>query len=172
MTPPNVPRIRPQLPPKQKRAEARAVRLDCPVGRGRATTPLSLCPPIPGVCVTADQLGAFVPILLIVLAFWFLIIRPARKRQTQARQLQSQIAVGERVMLTSGIFGQVVGMDDETLELEIAPGVVITTLRPAVARVVEPTTEGADEVDGADGAEEADSERTRSERTDGKDSPA
>ncbi len=90
--------------------------------------------------MTADQLGAFLPIVVIVLAFWFLIIRPARRRQQQAQKLQSQIAVGEQVMLTSGIFGHVVGMDDEALQLEIAPGVVVKALRPAVAKVVEPET--------------------------------
>ena len=130
--------------------------------------------------MTSEQLAGFLPIVLIVLAFWFLIIRPARKRQTQAQQLQSRIAVGERVMLTSGIFGQVVGLDDETLELEIASGVVITALRPAVARVVEPEADEDDDVDRADGADaggagdrtdEADADRA-AERRDGKDAPA
>ena len=127
--------------------------------------------------MTADQLGAFLPIAVIVLAFWFLIIRPARRRQQQAQRLQSQIAVGEQVMLTSGIFGQVVGVDDETLELEIAPGVVIKALRPAVAKVVEPVLdepEDTDEADGAVAVSEADDTHRRSaaDRTDGRDAPA
>ena len=125
--------------------------------------------------MTSEQLAGFLPILLIVLAFWFLVIRPARKRQTQAQQLQSRIAVGDRVMLTSGIFGRVVRLADETLELEIAAGVAITALRPAVARVVEPETgeaEGTERAEGGEGTDGADPDRAAAERTDGKDAPA
>ena len=120
--------------------------------------------------MTSEQLAGFLPILLIVLAFWFLVIRPARKRQSQAQQLQNRIAIGDRVMLTSGIFGRVVGLDDETLELEIASGVVITALRPAVARVVEPPTGDADGPDAANSGEATGG--ADAGRTDGKDAPA
>ncbi len=121
--------------------------------------------------MTAGQLGSLLPIVLIVLAFWFLILRPARKRQVQAQRLQDQIAVGERVMLTSGIFGHVVEMDDETLQLEVAPGVVITALRPAVARLA-PLAEEAGSTDTIDTTDTTEADRTATERTDGKDAPA
>lgn len=120
--------------------------------------------------MNADQWGAFLPILVIVLAFWFLIVRPARKRQVQARQLQHGIAVGEEVMLTSGIFGRVAGLADETLELEIAPGVVVTAHRQAVARIVEPADEGGD---GRGGDTDDDQQRAVADRRpDGGDAPA
>jgi preprotein translocase subunit YajC len=142
--------------------------------------------------VSPDQLGAFIPIVLIILAFWLLAIRPARKRQQEAQRVQNSLAIGERVMLTSGIFGRVSALGDETLELEVAPGVVITTLRPAVARVVEPTAVStADEAAGLAGGTTDDitggttggttentleagenGGSTRSDRTDGRDAPA
>jgi preprotein translocase subunit YajC len=138
--------------------------------------------------VSPDQLGAFIPIVLIILVFWLLAIRPARKRQQEAQRVQNSLAIGERVMLTSGIFGRISGLDDETLDLEVAPGVVITTLRPAVARVVEPTTAStadgaADLTGGTTGGSSGGSTQntleagenggsTRGDRTDGRDAPA
>jgi preprotein translocase subunit YajC len=82
-------------------------------------------------------------------------------------------------MLTSGIFGRVAGLDDDTVDLEVAPGVAITALRPAVARVVEPATDPTDgttqgSTDLADGTlEPGDSGgSTRADRADGRDAPA
>jgi preprotein translocase subunit YajC len=95
--------------------------------------------------VSSEQWGSLLPIVVLVLAFWFLFLRPARKRQQQVQRLQSSISVGDRVMLTSGIFGRVAQLDDETLDLEVAPGVVISALRHAVAQVVEPRAGAADE---------------------------
>lgn len=134
--------------------------------------------------MSPDQLGAFIPIVLIILAFWLLAIRPARKRQQEAQRVQNSLAIGERVMLTSGIFGRVAALGDETLELEVAPGVVVTTLRPAVARVVEqPAASPADEASGITGGTTSGSTdntidagenggSTRGDRTDGRDATA
>jgi preprotein translocase subunit YajC len=137
--------------------------------------------------VSPDQLGAFLPIVLIILAFWLLAIRPARKRQQEAQRVQSSLAIGERVMLTSGIFGRVSALGDETLELEVAPGVVVTALRPAVARVVEQAASSAEDeavglAGGTTGGTAGNTEKTleagenggstRGDRTDGRDAPA
>lgn len=125
--------------------------------------------------MSPDQWGAFLPIVLIILAFWLLAIRPARKRQQEAQRVQNSLEIGARVMLTSGIFGRVAGLGDDTVDLEVAPGVAITALRPAVARVVEPATdptEGTTDVRD-DALEPGDSGgSTRADRTDGRDAPA
>ncbi|MGZ5409669.1 MAG: preprotein translocase subunit YajC, partial [Aeromicrobium sp.] len=47
----------------------------------------------------------YLPLVLLVLVFWFLILRPMRKRQQQFAATQKSIAAGSRVMLASGIFG-------------------------------------------------------------------
>lgn len=75
---------------------------------------------------------------LILLAFWFLMLRPLRKRQQQFVQTQSEIVVGSQVMLASGIFGEVVSLDDDKAELRISPETTITVLRQAIARVEAP----------------------------------
>lgn len=78
------------------------------------------------------------PLLLLVVVFWFLILRPMRKRQQQFVATQKSVIVGSRVMLASGIFGDVISVEDETVELKISPETTVTVLRQAIARVVAP----------------------------------
>lgn len=88
--------------------------------------------------MSPDQLAGILPLVLIVLAFWFLVIRPARKRQQEMTRVQSSVDVGSQVMLGSGIYGTVTAVADDTVQLEIAPGTSVKVARQAVVRVVEP----------------------------------
>ena len=90
--------------------------------------------------------ASILPLVLLVLAFLLLVVRPARARQRQFQQLQGQLEPGQRVMLASGLFGEIESIADETLELLIAPGTVVTVNRHAVSRVItstEPDTESS-----------------------------
>ncbi|MCW2830248.1 MAG: yajC [Aeromicrobium sp.] len=80
--------------------------------------------------------ASILPLVLLVVAFVFLVIRPARGQRREFQKLQSQLEPGQRVMLSSGIFGEVASLDGETAELQIAPGTVITVNRHAISRVV------------------------------------
>ena len=91
--------------------------------------------------MSQGALAQFLPLILIVLAFWFLVIRPSRKRSADMNRLQSGVTVGTEVMLGSGIFGTVAEVGDQEVRLEIAPGTVIKVSRKAVVRVVEPGDE-------------------------------
>lgn len=81
----------------------------------------------------------FLPLLLLVVIFWFLVARPARARQKAFLATQSGLAPGSQVMLASGIFGEIVELGVDTVELRIAPSTVVTVSRQAVARIVTPT---------------------------------
>ena len=83
-----------------------------------------------------EGLAQVFPFLLLALAFWFLLIRPQRKRQMELMSTQNAVEIGSEVMLGSGIFGRVTAETDEHLSLEVAPGVVIKVARAAVVRVV------------------------------------
>lgn len=87
--------------------------------------------------MSSGDLAGILPLVLIVLAFWFLVIRPSRKRQQETARVQSSVEVGSEVMLGSGIFGTVVAVADDTLQLEVAPGTVVKVARQAVVRVVD-----------------------------------
>ena len=77
----------------------------------------------------------FLPFVLILVAFYLLIIRPARNRQRAAMQLQERLTPGVEVMTTSGMYGTVVSVDDDTLSLEIAPGTTVRFAKAAVGQV-------------------------------------
>lgn len=73
-------------------------------------------------------------IVLALLAFWAIVMRPARKQQRSMARLQGEIGEGEEVILSSGIFGTVRSVDGTRVRLEIAPGIEITVARQAVVR--------------------------------------
>lgn len=84
-----------------------------------------------------SEAGPLLFILLTLVVFWFLLLRPARNQQKQARQLQAELTVGQQVVLNSGIFGTIRGLGDLQAQIEIAPGTVVTVARQAVVRRVE-----------------------------------
>jgi preprotein translocase subunit YajC len=86
------------------------------------------------------EIGALLPILLLVAAFWLLILRPARARQNAANAVMRHLGVGARIMTTAGLFGTITALDDDEVELEIAPGVRVRYVKAAIAKVVEPAT--------------------------------
>ncbi|MGI5215328.1 preprotein translocase subunit YajC [Plantactinospora sp. CA-290183] len=82
--------------------------------------------------------GSLMPILMIVLLFgvmYFMMIRPQQKRRREAEQMQSAIGPGDEVVTIGGLYGTVTSVDDETVMLEVAPGVQTRYARPAIARV-------------------------------------
>ena len=97
-----------------------------------------------------SSLSTFMLIALMGLAFYFLIMRPQRKRQQAAQRTMSELEPGARVMLGSGLFGTVVSVGEKQVVLEISPGAEVTVLKQAIARVVteaDEDTESGDEFD-------------------------
>ena len=79
------------------------------------------------------------PLLLIVLLFvvmYFLMIRPQQKRRREALQMQSSLSPGNHIVTIGGLHGIVVHVEDDVVDIEIAPGVEVRFARPAIARVV------------------------------------
>jgi len=89
------------------------------------------------------------PIVLLALMAVLLFVLPARQRkkmQAQAQALQESLSVGTPVMTTSGIHGSVAALGERTVDLEIAPGVVVTFARPAIMEIRTPVVApGADD---------------------------
>jgi preprotein translocase subunit YajC len=83
-------------------------------------------------------------ILVAFVGFWLIVIRPARNAQRRTARLQSELTVGDRVIISAGIFGTVRTLEDDRVGLEIAPGTTVTVARQAVVRVLQDTpAEGA-----------------------------
>ena len=87
-----------------------------------------------------SDLASLLPFVLIALVFYLLIIKPQRRRQQALVATQSSLQPGAEVMLSSGIFGRVASLDDETIQLEVSPGTLVKVARQAVLRVIEDQT--------------------------------
>lgn len=73
-------------------------------------------------------------LFLIIAAFYLLVIRPQRSRARRTAAMQSQLAPGDEVMLTSGIFGTIAAVDDQIAFITVANGIEIKVDRRAVGR--------------------------------------
>lgn len=92
-----------------------------------------------------DAPTAIMLVLLVVLVFF--IFRNRRKRQRDQADLQTKMVPGVEIMLTFGIYGTLVSIDDENnvAEVEIAPGTIIKVHRQTLGRVVEPVVADTDD---------------------------
>jgi len=98
-------------------------------------------------------------IVLALLGFWAIVMRPARVQQRQVAQLQVELEVGDEVIISAGIFGTVVAIEDDLVRLEIAPGTVVTVARQVVVRrAQEPNEHEHDADDQADAAPDSSTE--------------
>lgn len=86
-------------------------------------------------------------LLLLLIFFWAVAMRPARRQRESMAQLQDGLQVGDEVVTSSGIFGSIAQLADTRVGLEIAPGVVIEMSRQAVVRKVTDAELGRDVVD-------------------------
>ena len=106
-----------------------------------------------------SELASLLPFVGIALLFWLLMIRPAQRRQRETRLMQSSLAVGDEVMLTSGIFGVLSSVTDERIQVEVAPTVVLSVARGAIGTIVT-KAELADDDESAEETDEVPGELT------------
>jgi preprotein translocase subunit YajC len=110
-------------------------------------------------------------LVILVAAFYFLIVRPQRRQAMIRRQLIAAVKVGDEIVTNGGVYGTVLAIDDETLDVEIAPGIVIKLARGAVAaRIGSPDDVASDEDVDEDDLEDEDEEAL--EHEDGEDEDA
>jgi preprotein translocase subunit YajC len=81
----------------------------------------------------AGGIGMFLPLILIMGIFYFLMIMPAQRRQKKVTEMLKNLKTGDKVITSGGIFGTVVGMDDDSVQLRIAEQVKIKISRSAIA---------------------------------------
>src|SRR5512145_26872 len=74
----------------------------------------------------------FVPFAMILAIFYFLILLPMKRRQKKIQEFQDGLKVGDKVVTTGGIYGEITRIKDKTLQLQIANNVRIEIARQAV----------------------------------------
>ena len=76
------------------------------------------------------------PILGMLLIFYFLMIRPQQKRQKEVQKMLAAVKKGDRVLTASGLYGTVAGIKDDVVVLQIADNVKVEMVKSAVTGVV------------------------------------
>jgi preprotein translocase subunit YajC len=85
-------------------------------------------------------------LVILAAAFFFLIVLPQRKRMAAHQALMASLVVGDEVVTSGGLHGTIRALGDATAEVEIAPAVVVTIARGAIAaKVTEPTAPSDDD---------------------------
>jgi preprotein translocase subunit YajC len=84
----------------------------------------------------SSMLPSFVLMLVLILIMYFMIMRPQMKKQKQVQEMLKALKVGDRVVTSGGIYGNVVGLKDDTVVLKIDDNVKVELARHAVAGVV------------------------------------
>jgi preprotein translocase subunit YajC len=83
----------------------------------------------------------FIPLAVLAVLFWFLIIRPQRRRAQLQNQVADTLERGQDVVTAGGLYGRIKDVGDEDVQLEIAPEIVVRVDKRAVSQVVpEPST--------------------------------
>jgi preprotein translocase subunit YajC len=92
----------------------------------------------------ADSTGAmittFAPLLLVFVAFYFLMMRPQQQKMKALQTAIANLKKGDQVITQGGVLGKVTKIADPYLELEIAPNVKIQVVRATITEVVSPTS--------------------------------
>ena len=77
----------------------------------------------------------FIPLVLILGVFWFLIIRPQQKKKKEHLRMVDSLKKGDKVVTNEGIFGTIIKVGDDRVTLEVASKVQIQFERQQVARM-------------------------------------
>ena len=90
-------------------------------------------------------MGSLIVIVVLGALLWAFVLVPSRRRQRQHAAMQDSIEVGDQIISAGGMHGTVLAVGDDDLRVEIAPDVVVTLDRRAVAAVATDAVEDEDE---------------------------
>jgi preprotein translocase subunit YajC len=74
----------------------------------------------------------YLPLILIMVIFYFLLIMPAQRRQKKTNQMLQALKNGDKVITNGGIYGTIVGLEDQTVQLRVADQVKIKLSKNAI----------------------------------------
>ncbi len=84
-----------------------------------------------------DGVLGLVWIIVMLGAFYALLVRPQRRNMAAHQALMASLEEGDEVMTMGGIYGRIHRLDDQVIELEVAPGTSFRVARSAISRKVE-----------------------------------
>lgn len=86
----------------------------------------------------ASGFGSFIPLILILLVFWFLVMRPQQQKYKKHQEMIAELKRGDKVILNSGFLGRITKVDDRFFTVEIADNVEVKVEKNAIADRYDP----------------------------------
>ena len=84
-----------------------------------------------------ETLMSLLPFIVMLLVFWFLIIRPSQKRAKETANMQNNVKRGDKVVTIGGLHGEVDSIEDTIVYLKVDGNTTVKFERQAIGRVVE-----------------------------------
>ncbi len=95
----------------------------------------------------AEMLSMFIPLILIFVVFYFLLIRPQKKKDKKVKEMLAALKTGDRVCTIGGIYGTITNIKDDTIELSVGrDNIKLVFARWAIRNVEEIAIENDSEV--------------------------
>ncbi len=88
----------------------------------------------------AGGIASFMPLIILLVIFYFLLIRPQQKRAKEHKAMVNNLKQGNRIVTSGGIHGTIASLDDTTVTLEIAEKVKMKITRGNIAIVLQDTS--------------------------------
>lgn len=80
----------------------------------------------------SSALVQFIPFILVLGIFYFVILLPMKRKQQKVQEFLAALKVGDRVITTGGLYGQITKLADDTVQLQIADKIRIDVARAAI----------------------------------------
>ena len=93
-------------------------------------------------------LGQVVFLALLIAVFYFLLIRPQKRRVEQHQKLVGSVDVGDEIVTIGGLYGTVTAIGDDDFELEPSPGTTLRFVKSAIARRITEDLETSEDMEG------------------------
>ena len=81
-----------------------------------------------------NPLVSFIPLILIIVVFYFFMIRPQMKRQKELKNFRESLKKGDKIVTTGGIYGKIVEIEDHAILIEVDTNVKIRVDKVAVLK--------------------------------------
>ena len=95
----------------------------------------------------AEMISMLLPLVLMFVIFYFMLIRPQKKKDKKVKEMLAALKPGDRICTIGGIYGTITGIKDDTIELAVSTeNTKLVVARWAIRNVEEVTIENDSEV--------------------------
>ena len=102
---------------------------------------------VPAAAGIAEMISMLLPLVLMFVIFYFMLIRPQKKKDKKVKEMLAALKPGDRICTIGGIYGTITGIKDDTIELAVSnENTKLVVARWAIRNVEEVTIENDSEV--------------------------